>query len=107
LALSCCARAPCRRRPERVERFGTACLGRAQPSLEHQVGEIAILVETAEDRPDLPDHQLEHRDFLVEQREDLLFKRAAGDKVEHVDLAPLTDAVDASNALFNCHRIPR
>src|SRR6516165_9875716 len=92
---------------ERVERLGAARFGRAQPSIEHQVGEIAILGEAAQDRPHLADHEFEHRELLIEQMQDLLLQGATGHEVEHEHLALLADAIDASDALLDRHRIPR
>ena len=61
----------------RVEGLGAARLRRLQPGAEHQLGEVAFLFDTAEDGADLADHQLEHRDLLLEQREHLLLQGAA------------------------------
>src|SRR4051794_6795072 len=57
---------------EGLERLLAALLGRLQPGVEHEVGEVAVLLDAAEDRPDLADHELEHRDLLVEQPQHLL-----------------------------------
>src|SRR4051812_3583066 len=93
--------------PERVDRLRAAVLGRLQPSVEHELGEVAVLLNAAEDRADLADHQLEHRYLLVQQLQQLLLERVAGDEVEHEDLAALPDAIDAPDALLDRHRIPR
>ena len=91
---------------ERVERLGAGGLRRLQPCLEHQVGELALLLQAAEDGADLADDQLEHRDLLFEQRQHLLLQRAARDQIEHEHLAVLADAVDAADALLDRHRVP-
>jgi hypothetical protein len=57
---------------ERLQRLCTAVVNRAQPGVEHEIGELAIFAQAAQDRPDLTHGKLEHRDLLVEQRRDLL-----------------------------------
>ena len=91
----------------RVERFGPGGLRHLQPGAEHQLDEVAVLLDTPQDRTDLADHQLEHGDLLLEQMQHLLLQRAAGHQIEHEDLALLADAVDTADALLDRHRIPR
>src|SRR6516164_6716618 len=91
---------------ERSQRLVTACIRHLQPGVQHQLREIAILIETAKDRSHFAHHELEHRDFLVEQMKKLLLQRAASHEVEDEQLALLADAIDASNALLDRHRIP-
>src|SRR6266566_3084413 len=91
---------------EGVERLVAAGFGRAQPGIEHEVGEIAILVEAAQDGPHLADHELEHGDLLIQKSKNVLLQRVAGDEVEHEYFALLANAIDASDALLDGHRIP-
>ena len=74
LAPSCCWRAASSALAERIERLRTAGLGRLQPGVEHEIGELALLLQAAEDGADLADHQLEHGDLLLEQRQHLLLQ---------------------------------
>jgi hypothetical protein len=92
---------------QRVEGFGPADLGRIEPCVQHEVGEIALLVQAAEDGADLAHHQLEHGNFFVEQEEHLLLQRAACHQIEDEHFAALSDAVNAADALLDRHGIPR
>jgi hypothetical protein len=83
-----------------IECFGPHGFCCCQPGAEHQLGEVLVLLETSQDRPHLADHQLEHGDLLLEQMQHLLFQSAPSDEIENEDLALLTDAVDASDALL-------
>src|SRR5579862_3677114 len=89
------------------QRLGAACLRRPQPGVEHQVGEIAIFLEAAKDRPYLADYELEHRYLLVQQLQDALLQGATADQVEYIHLTSLPNPVDAPDALLDRHRIPR
>ena len=66
-----------------------------------------LLLELAEDRADLAHDELEHVDLLVEDAQYRVLDRAGGDQVEDEHLARLADPVDAADALFDRHRIPR
>jgi hypothetical protein len=55
----------------------------------------------------LADHELEELDLLVEEAEDVRFDRSLRGEVDNVRLARLADAVNAPDALFNHHGIPR
>ena len=69
LASSCCWRACFEPLAKRLEGLQTGCLGLPQPRVQHQVGELALLLEAAEDGADLADDQLEHRDLFIKQRQ--------------------------------------
>src|SRR5258708_40334640 len=66
---------------EDIECLVAARFGRAEPSIEHEIGEFAILLKAPQDFPHLPDHQPAHRDLLVEEAQNLLLQGVAGDKV--------------------------
>src|SRR5262249_15654968 len=91
---------------EDVERLVAARFGRVQPSIEHEPGEIAIVLEAAKNRPHFADHELEHGDLLVQELKNPLLQRIAGHEIEHKYLALLADSIDASDALLDRHRIP-
>src|ERR1039457_889630 len=89
-----------------IEGVSPTGFGRFEPGVERQFGEVTFLAQSAEDSADLTDHQLEHGDFLLEQRTPLIFQCATCDEVEHEALPILADAVDPANALLDRHRIP-
>src|SRR2546421_190818 len=74
--------------------------------IEHEPGEIAIVLEAAKNRPHFADHELEHGDLLVQELQNPLLQRIAGHEVEHEYLALLADSIDAPDALLDRHRIP-
>src|SRR3989441_2191151 len=74
---------------EGVERLVAARFGRVQPSIEHEPGEIAIVLEAAKNRPHFADHELEHGDLLVQELQNPLLQRIAGHEIEHKYLALL------------------
>src|SRR5262245_40425512 len=92
---------------ERVERFLAARLSGVQPSVEHEVGEFALLVEAAEDRPTSPTTSSNIEIFSSSRCRICSSRVPRGDEVEHEDFALLADAIDASDALLDRHRIPR
>ena len=106
LAPSCCRPRLFEPLAKRVEGLHAGGLGRPQPGVQHEIGELALLLEAAEDGADLADDQLEHRDLFLQQRQHLLLQRAARDQIEDEDLAVLADAVDAADALLDRHRVP-
>src|SRR5262249_18412412 len=89
-----------------LEGLGTGGLGYLQPCLEHQVGELPLLLQATKDGADLANDQLKHRDLFVEQAEHLLLQGAARNQIEHEHLPVLADAIDAAYALFDRHRVP-
>src|ERR1700751_1800099 len=88
---------------ELMECFVPTLSCRAKPGIEHQIGEIAVLFEIAEDGSDFADHELEHRDLFIEQIEHLLFKGAGGYEIEHKHFTGLPNPVDASDPLLDRH----
>src|SRR5438477_822175 len=92
---------------EGLEGIAARGFGRGEPSVEHEVWKFAFLLETAQNGTDLADHQFEHRNLVIKQREQLFLEGAAGDEIEHEHFAGLPDPVDTADALFNRHRIPR
>jgi hypothetical protein len=89
-----------------IEGVSPTGFGRFEPRVECKFREVTFLPQTAENSADLTDDQLEHGDFLLEQRKQLIFQCATCDEVEHEDLPILADAVDPANALLDRHRIP-
>ena len=91
---------------ECIECRHAAGLARLEPCIEDEIWELAFFFDIADDGADLADHQLKHRDLLLEQSQHLLLKGAARNEIEYEHLARLTDTVDAADPLLDCHRVP-
>ena len=79
---------------------------RPGPEVGHDVLELALVVEVAEDHVDLADDQLEHVELGLEQVEQRRLDRPGGDQVEDVDVVGLADPAEPADALLDPHRVP-
>src|SRR5687767_11965098 len=79
----------------------------AKPGVGQLLLERRRATEVAEDDVELPDDQLEEPNLLIEQQEDVRLDGALRGEVHDVCFAGLPDAVDASDALLDDHRVPR
>src|SRR5439155_1945925 len=76
------------------------------PQVEHDVFELALVLQISEDLADLAHDQLEHVDLAVEHLEDMVLDGPGSGEVEDPHRLRLADAVDTADALLDPHRIP-
>ena len=62
---------------EQVESLGAPGLRRLEPSVQLEFGEFTVVLDPAQNGAGFADHELKHRDFLVEQRQDLFLDRTS------------------------------
>src|SRR3989475_11417610 len=82
------------------------CLAK-HPDVRDQVLERPTLVEVAQDKVELPNDELEHVDLAVEELHQVRLHGILGPHVHDVDLAVLTESMDAPDPLLDPEWVPR
>src|ERR1035438_1447904 len=84
-----------------------AGLPRGEPQVHHQLGEIARIVEAAQDGVHLAHDEFEHIDLVVQHAQQVFLDCARLAEIEDEHVVFLADAMDAADALLQPHGVPR
>ncbi len=81
-------------------------VGRFGPEVGHDVLELALLFEVAQNHVDLADDKLKHVELGFQKVKHGGLDRARGDQVENVNVMSLADAAEPADPLLDLHRVP-
>ena len=93
---------------DRLDAFLERIIGLgAQPRVGEALLQLLGTAKVTKDDIELANDKLEKLDLLIEKPQHVRFDRSARGKVDDVRLTSLPDAMDAPDALFDDHRVPR